>query len=416
MTRLFKRLQTEQDFQEFAKSYVNAYPGIGMTAEQGAQRLFEISQTDKASEFIAAVENETLVGGMRLIDYHMNYFGQMILAGGVGGVAVDLLHKKKGIAKDLIVYYLDHFLKKGASLAFLYPFRPDFYYKMGFGYGTKMNQYSFSPLSLPKRDFPGELVYVTPEHLPELRSFYERLTLSKHGYCYKSNWEYEGLLKYSAAPKMMVAYAEQGTIKGYLAFGFRKAHDSNFVKNNILIREWLWETREAFDGLCHFLRTQADQINRVIFNTQDPEFHWVLSDVRNTTDNIFAGVYHESNTSGVGVMYRIISVQRFIETVSSRNFNGVSLNVCFDVQDTLRPENHGRHHVRFEAGKVSNCEDAQDAVVVSIDIADLSALFMGSVDVKTLYNMGKINVTPNDMDKLHQAFYTPVKPECISLF
>ena len=46
---------------------------------------------------------------MRLLDFKLNYHGQMLAASGVGMVAVDLLQKKKGLAKDLINYYLDHY-------------------------------------------------------------------------------------------------------------------------------------------------------------------------------------------------------------------------------------------------------------------------------------------------------------------
>jgi predicted acetyltransferase len=355
---------------------------------------------------------------MRLIDYKMNYYGEMILAGGVGGVAVDLLHKKKGLAKDLITYYLDYYEQKGAALAFLYPFRPDFYYKMGFGYGTKMNQYSFCPASLPSAVFSGELVYLTGEDLPLIRRFYEKLTRIKHGYCFKSEWEYEGLIKHSATPHMMIGYKEADELKGYVTFGFRKGHENNFVKNNMHIREWLWETPEALNGLCHFLQTQADQINRIIFNTQDADFHWLLKDVRNPTDNIIPSVYHESNTAGVGVMYRIISIPKFIAVNAKRDFNRVNLNLAITVEDTLRPQNQGVYHVAIVNGCMTTASETplKNVIELKLNIADLSALFLGSVDIKTLFRLGKLNLTAHDMDLVHQAFRVEAKPECISAF
>lgn len=417
MARLFKTLCTEQDFKEFGQIYVNAYPSMGLPADQMAQRLYEVSTKDEVSEFIGIMDHSTLVGGMRLIDYSMNYHGEMILAGGVGGVAVDLLHKKKGLAKALINYYLDYYEQKGSALAFLYPFRPDFYYKMGFGYGAKMNQYIFSPASLPLNRFAGDLAYLTSEDLPLIREFYQRLTMSKHGYCLKSDWEYEGLIKHSATPRMMVGYKEGNEIRGYIAFGFRKGHETNFVKNNMVIREWLWETPEALSGLCHFLHTQADQINRIVFNTQDANFHWLLKDVRNPTDNIIPSVYHESNTAGVGVMYRIISIPKFIALNAKRDFNGATLNVALTVEDTLRPQNQGTHYVAIVNGCMTASEDSlEKAIELKLNIADLSALFLGSIDVKTLVRLGKLNRTAHEMNLVHQAFRVEAKPECISAF
>ena len=86
---------------------------------------------------------------MRLFDFRMTLHETAVSIGGVGGVAVDLAHKKQKVARDMILFFLRHYREKGAALTTLHPFRPDFYRQMGFGHGTKMNQYRVKPASLP---------------------------------------------------------------------------------------------------------------------------------------------------------------------------------------------------------------------------------------------------------------------------
>jgi predicted acetyltransferase len=50
----------------------------------------------------------------------------------------------------MMLYFLRHYREQGAPLVALYPFRPDFYRQMGFGYGTKMDQHRVKPSALPR--------------------------------------------------------------------------------------------------------------------------------------------------------------------------------------------------------------------------------------------------------------------------
>lgn len=416
MARMIRKLVTEQELFEYSQIFVNAYPGFSMTVENAAERFQEITENDSTSAFWGLYENDRLLGGMRLHDFKLNYFGNLIPAGGVGSVAVDLLHKKQGVARDLIRFFLDHYSENGSHLALLYPFRPDFYYRMGFGYGQKMNQYCFSPSSLPRSPSQGGLVYLTQEDLPLIGEFYTAYALRQHGYCLKSKWELESMFKVPGATHSLVGYKKDGKLLGYLVFAFRKAHETNFLKNNLVIREWLWDGPEALVALCSFLNTQADQIHRVVFNTENTDFHFLLQDVRNGTDNLIPPVYHESNTSGVGIMYRLISLDKFLQTTSFRDFNGATFNLVLHVEDTFRPENAGPHYIAFKNGRAQLSKEPLEGIELGIDIADLASLLMGSVDITSLYRLGRVSVSKEALPLLRTLFHANQKPECITRF
>ena len=100
-----------------------------------------------------------------------------------------------------------------------------------------------------------------------------------------------------------------------------------------------------------FLHTQADQIRHVIVNTQDEYFHYLLLDPRNNSQRLIPDVYHESNTQGVGLMYRVIDVPGMFDLLHERNFGGQTCTLELNIVDSFLPENAGSTLLRFEEGR-----------------------------------------------------------------
>jgi predicted acetyltransferase len=135
----------EGELDEFVRISAEAYPGIKLNTNEERQRFRERIIQRLAYDDVTLwglFEANELLGVMRLYDFTMKLHSIRTLIGGVGGVAVDLRHKKEKIAAELIRFFLHHYREKGACLTELYPFRPDFYKQMGYGFGTKMNHYS----------------------------------------------------------------------------------------------------------------------------------------------------------------------------------------------------------------------------------------------------------------------------------
>ena len=109
--------------------------------------------------------------------------------GGIGMVAVDLLHKKEHVARDLVTFFLDHYRTRGMPLGLLYPFRPDFYKQMGFGYGTKMSEYRVRPSDLPAYGSKDHLVNLGPEDSELLLDYYNRYQMRTHGMLRRTTFE-----------------------------------------------------------------------------------------------------------------------------------------------------------------------------------------------------------------------------------
>ncbi|MEH7334462.1 GNAT family N-acetyltransferase [Neobacillus drentensis] len=413
------RKLNNEELKEFVDIVTNAYPGMMQPTkemkEATLKRFIERQDQDDSLDFYGLFRNDRLLGGMRLHYYQMNLFEKFIPVGGVGLVAVDLLHKKEKAAKELISYFLSSFLEKGTNMVLLYPFRPDFYKKMGFGYGPKMHQYRITPESFPLGPSKTRLRFLNFIDKEKVRDCYSRYAIKTHGMFYKTDAELEGMFK---NPDIrIIGFEEDNEIKGYMQFSFEKRSPTNFINNDLVIKEMIFETPEALLEICTFLHTQADQVNRIVWNTQEENVHFLIEDPRNGSHNLLPSVYHESSLSGVGLMYRIINVHGIFEDLKNRNFNHVTAKVKLKIKDTLLPQNNVELILHAQNGWVKVASNGDHDVEISLDISDFSSMLMGVITFKELYILGRTEVSNSKyIQTMNRLFFSIEKPRCTSVF
>jgi predicted acetyltransferase len=407
-------LLQEEEFRLFIDIVVDAYPGFEIDdRDEVTQRLWTTQQEDPTVAFYGLFRDGIMLGGMRLHDFRMNMLQHQIDAGGVGLLAVHFLHKKEHVAKEMVEYFLRHYRAQGAPMTLLYPFRPDFYKQMGFGYGTKINQYRVEPAALPRGPSKAHVRYLTEDDAQAMLDCYTRYTRRTHGMIGKSLRETERLLK---SPKHRVVGFEQGgRIEGYISFTFEKGE--SFVVNDIHVRYFVYETREALSELLTFLHTQFDQIRRIVFDTQDESFHFLLLDPRNGTPEMIPSVYHESNVQGVGIMYRVVDVRGILGHLVERDFGGQTCRLLLTVEDSFLPENAGSTLLAFENGRLTLLDEGDHDVEMTVDVAEFSSLLVGAVDFKSLYQYGLADLSDaGSVDSVDAIFAVEQKPICMTHF
>ncbi|MCA9897618.1 MAG: GNAT family N-acetyltransferase [Ardenticatenaceae bacterium] len=416
--REIRPLQTESEWDDYTTLSMNAYPGIRATDEAARRRFKERGQELHADPIISVVglfEAGEMRGTMRLYDFTMRLHGTDLLVGGVGGVAVDLLHKKERIAYDLVQYFQQHYRDKGAALTALYPFRPDFYKQMGYGYGRKINQYRVHPSSLPKGNRQN-VIFLDESHRQAFEACYARLMAGSNGLMNQPESTLNMLFSPASTLKK-VGYWADGQLQGYLLFSFEPVPNGTFLRNNIVVRTLLYENSAALRGLLAFLRAQADQIETVIFNTQDEDFHLLLHDPRNGTQNLMPSVYHESNTQGVGIMYRVIDVPRLFAQLAGHNFGGQTLTVQLNLRDSFWPDCAGVWVLQGGNGRITLDPAAKPDVAIGLDVAEFSSLFIGATSFRQLLAYGLADISdPAYADAVQALFYTANKPICHTAF
>ncbi|USK55621.1 GNAT family N-acetyltransferase [Cytobacillus solani] len=415
-----RRLEKEE-ISSFAEIVVNAYPGTSRNTAEFKQKyidsLVSIQEKVDTVNFYGLFRNGKLTGGMRIHHFTMNVYGKLVEAGGVGLVAVDLLHKKEKVAKELIDYFISYFKEKGTSIVMLYPFRPDFYKKMGFGYGTKMNQYQIEPASFPKEVTKEGLMYLESSYKELIESCANRYARSTHGMILKTDHDLEILFK--NPDHKLVGFMENGELKGYLVFTFKSVNNENFLVNNLIIKEFIYETPKALTQISHFLNTQADQVNRIILNTQDDDIEFLISESRNGSNHLIPSVYHETKTSGIGLMYKIIDVPKFLLHLPTDHLSNQACQVGVMIKDSFHSDEPQKWLLSYGNGKFAVDEYVLKStdIEVELDISDFSSLAMGAISADKLYQYGRLKIKKSeDMAVIKQLFPHLQKPICMTAF
>lgn len=406
------------DIREVVRITAMAYPGSNLLAPDNqkrfAERVRDTLENDQNASFHGLFREERLVGVMKWYDLPMNVHGVPMLTGGIGTVAVDLLHKKEKVAMAMLRGFLSTYRERGVSLVSLYPFRVDFYKKMGFGVGTKVHQYRIKPASLPYTS-KDKVFYLGEDDREQILACYHRIVRQTHGMIKKTERELKSFLE--QPEQVVVGCKKDGKVIGYLVFQFQRVHEENRMQNDIVVKEFLYESYEAMAQLLSFLHSQADQINRIVLTTADEDFHVLLSDPGNGTDRLLPSVYHESHSSGVGLMYRVIDIPGFFHQLSQRRFGRENCLLRLNIRDSFLPENEGSWLIAFQDGLPHVAEEGQADVELSMDIADFSSMAMGVISLRKLYRYGLAEVSGEKaIPLLDRLFAAKEKPRSTTPF
>jgi len=407
-----KKLSLEE-YDEFFRISANAYPGVPYKYDESEKRFKSIQDEIPTIDFYGLYRDNELLAVLRMHDFSMNLRGARIPIGGLGGVAVDLLHKKERVAKSLVELYEKHFLERDYPMTILYPFRPDFYYKMGYGYGAQIMQFKLDPKALPTGCGKDKLRFLTLDDSDNLDEFLQRFTNTTHGMILKYSREYEGLLKQKACK--LIGYFEDEKIKGLMLFTFEKAHKDNMICNDLEIIELMYSDHKVFSAFCQFLRTQADQVRRLIFSTTNPELYHIFSDLSYGEDNMMRPVYHETAHTGIGLMYKITDLGMLIPMLADAKFGLGNLILQIKSEDTLLEKSYDLT-VEFQNGSISLTDKKPEAVLEG-DIAVLSSIFMGTLSLKNavFYQQATLSDVAY-LETLHNIFRTDKQVVCYSSF
>lgn len=403
------------EISEYMRIAMDAFPSDkGYTREEVEKKVeefFNETANGLAATIHGLFRDGRLLGGMKLYDFQFNFHHTITLMGGVGGVAVDLLHKKERVAKGLLEYFIEQYDLKGACMVSLYAFRLDFYKKMGFGFGNKTSQYTFSPDTLLKYPSKANIRYLAKADLPQIEACYNRYAQHTHGmFLHGAAW----MAKLFDKGNYWVGYFHQSQLKGYLQFSFTKG-DGKPYGYDLTVFYQVFETRAAFFELIAFLRSQLDQVGKIIFDTQDDDFYHLLT---NPWNGVYSTVrlHHRTNIQETGICYRVINVARTFKVLKYRNFNGINLKLKITVRDSFYPKNDGSTIVHFIDGFPSVVQTNDVEVAITLDISEFSSLIMGVIGFKKLYNYNLAVISSKIYILTVDKLFSAAKPMCVSRF
>ncbi|MEZ7171731.1 enhanced intracellular survival protein Eis [Sporosarcina sp. OR05] len=416
------RLLTKSNTKQAATLLAMAYPGMQIAGEEAQQAFIErlnleIETENNLSFYGLFTEQNELVGTYKLHDLQGNVNGKIVRVWGIGTVGVHFFHKKEGIAKRLLQHFHEMARSENVGIVALYPFNTTFYQKMGYGYGPTRYQYKLKPASFPSSGDRKKVIMLSPENEEEIVAVYNKFASLHHGMIERT-WHERNLIKKKAT--YYAGVYEGDELVGALAYALLPVKDSHFLHHEMTIFEWVWTKPSAFMDLCAWIHSQQDQVERVIVRTHDESLIYQLEDPRNDSNRLIPSVYHEIGTVGIGLMYRISSIESFVQQT---NFHSLErpdhpATISLFVQDTFIPQQNGSYHLSFSQDRwsIEKSSDSLEEVDLSIAISDLSSWWMGCVSMEQLVHYGKVNADKLSARQLDRWFKPESKPVCLTSF
>lgn len=409
----------DSSFDDAVRLTCDAYPGDVRATGASRDRVRELMKRaleDPRLSYWGLFREGRMVGFMRYHDLKLNCRGTVLPGGGVGGVAVDLLHKRQGVAKSMMQRYLAHYRDNGTSLALLWPFRPDFYHNMGFGTGAKMYVYNATPDSLPASEERHHCRFLAAEDIPDLVQMHNALAMHRHGMAEENEHTFRKVLRPEANVKLL-GYERDGRLEGYAQILFGNFDPRNFVKYDLRVHFMLYLTPRALSGMLGFFHSQFDQVRRVRITSPDDSFQYLLSDPRDDSDVIDRPVFHQTNTAGVGIMFRVLDLDALLSQLTTPAFSGRDLTLGITIKDSFLPEMNGRWVVSFREGRGAVTPEASADAEIAMPIAEFSSLFMGAVPFARLCEYGLASIDKPELIPTVTALFTTEEPPfCLTSF
>jgi len=398
------------DYEKTYKILSNSYPDMSLPKDKAFAWFDKIRSNFGSREFWGGFIGTQQVSVFVTNNFTLNYRGKFISAGGIGMVAVDLLHKKEKICKEMIEFYENYYLERGTSLLVLYPFRPDFYHKMGFGFGSTLHSYSIEPQQFSRFPKTDKLEYANEANLSEITNFYNQQVMNLHGAMLREEREFEGWL---SNPKMRcLIHRENNDISGYLFFYFseRLPHDKGSF--DLIIKEMQFKSVDVWRQLSTFLNTQSDQVKRIQYTTYDQDFYHYVGNPTNETKLYHHPIHQNISVEKTGLMYKIAEPKMFFEQLASDTFSKAEVIIRFELENELSPKNEKFILTYDFHNKIFVTSELKTDLTIKMNLARFSSIMMGALSFKTAVRHGLVEISKEKyIDCVDNLFRTMNKPE-----
>jgi predicted N-acetyltransferase YhbS len=400
-----------------ARMLVDAYPIMHVDSTDAFERYVESLREGSAyaeARLVIAERDGALAGAMRLYDYEMNVRGLDALAGGLGSVAVSAPHKRRGVARAMVAWYIDDYRRRGAPFAALYPFRPDFYRALGFGYGTPMQRYRFAPATLQAGGARGTVRLLGEADLDALIACTERVRASTNGLIKRHSFPTRRALR---NPELrFIGVEDGGMLRGSMQTR-AIACDAQRNRDELEVRDLLCEDEAYTAALLAYLHAQRDQFVRVTIESQDAAFYLAApNDPRDGSDvSVAPPAGHRVAETGLGIMYRILDVEGAFAHLPAF---AAALVLRLVVDDSFVPGTGGTWTFRFGPhGAPLRDDGAQPDATLTIGIHDLSSVVMGSLRLRDVVRHRLAALEPRErLETVDAAFAVAQPPVCATRF
>jgi predicted N-acetyltransferase YhbS len=426
-----------RDIPDIAALWTEAFPGTRSAAERA--RLLETGGRYGGLEttLVAHRPAGPLVGACKIYPMTQYIGGVAMRMMGLAAVAVDPSARREGIGARLCVRAMEAARARGDVISTLYPFRADYYRRLGWGLVGELHEYGFLTSALPR--YPDSR-HVRPARgaadARDIAACYDRAVARSTGPIERDPtvWGYRlygeefatGPLAASGVPASVPEPSGQGSFavvfdRGGVC-GYALLHGSASSEpreSRLRIRELVAETEEAYRGLLGYIAGRSDRwpVGRYAARPEE-RFGDRLPDPRRHGAPPRRSLHFSTAQILRGPMLRILDVPR---ALGLRRYFGASpaasrrsADLDISVADPQVKANTGTWRVRIRGGDATveplagprgDPEYEAAGVRLEVDASTLARIFTGEWPVGRAATLGAARVT-GDPDLADAAFAT----------
>jgi hypothetical protein len=185
-----------------------------------------------------------------------------------------------------------------------------------------------------------------------------------------------------------IGYYDGGQLRGYVAYRFESASDSNYTQNRLSVEELVYEDGAVLRALLGALRLQEDLAQTVILRTGEEDFHHLLDDPQDISKNYIDYGFLQTNVSAIGTMFKLVDGEMFVEKTAYRTFPAGTLTAAFRYRDEMA-DCEKCLRIAFDGGRwaVAAADSTADVTVICRQ-GDLASLLMGSCGLEAMLRLG----------------------------
>jgi predicted acetyltransferase len=402
---------TDEDWGRFWRVFATAFgesPSQGHVAEWRGNFEFDRS--------LAVLDGERLVGTGGAYSMELTLPGlTTVPVGGLTGIGVLPTHRRRGILRAMIERHFQDVEAHGEPLSVLTASESAIYGRFGYGTGAWSMDFEIDRGHGAFRDAPetpGQVRMLDAAEAEKvLPAFHDRARRAQPGeltrspevwsiYFRDQEWHREG-----ASEHFDVVYEEgPDRIDGWASYRIQTHWSPAGLPSHLVRVQRLYGLTPAARAALWRYCLDIDLAGRIqlLARPVDEPLRWMLADPRRLR---VLGIFDD-------LWVRLLDLP---VALAARRYTTED-RLVLDVVDRVRPRNHGRFALEGGSDGAS-CQPTRDEPDLGLDVAALSACYLGGVRFSTLARAGRVHErTPGALRRADLLFSTDPVPWCTREF
>jgi len=399
-TMAFRRAEAS-DARALAELWDQAFPGERSVAERTRQLEAGVPYGGLDASWLE--EGPTgIVAAFKALRLVQWVAGAELPMLGLAAVAVAPGARRRGLGRRICREALRVGRERGDVVSVLFPFRPAFYRKLGWGSVGELRSHLFPPEALAE---DAGAAAVRPPNAADragLMECYERVAARSNGPIRRTPaiWAH-----HLGRPNTHAFVYERDGVRGYLiaSMGRGRAPDLRVLR----ILELVAEDDAAYRALLGWISWQRDQWRMVHYDARpDEDFAERLDDPRPPRFRYTRELWFPTGRILAGPMLRVLDVEAALAARPRWGNGALALTVEIEVEDAELPENRGPWHITLEgdAARVRRARGARPDARLATDASTFAQIYAGELSPGRARRLGRA-VIDGDVATLDRLFH-----------